>query len=297
MPTSLSQPSFKRIAEQLPAMPTEARLPFIQAQLSAIEDPEQRELVEAALLVGMQLGFQRPPSSVVVLVHGIRTYAEWQERLADTLTAGGCDKVYPIGYGFFDVLSFLCPFFTRRRPIERVLRELRTIRSIHNDAEISVVAHSFGTYVLSKILDDATDLRFHRVVLCGSIVPLRYRWDKVVARVTGNIVNDAGTRDYWPVAASKATWGYGPSGTFGFKTAVIKDRFHNCGHSDFFADDLMQQYWVPFLLNGQLVPSTWARSRPRANAVLSFVSWFPIKSVIAIAVIVRTTFVLTGHVL
>lgn len=261
------------------------RLAFIQNEIAKIEDPEQRELAETALLLGMHVGIPERRDHVIVLVHGIRTYAEWQERLAGVLADKGYELVYPIGYGFFDVLSFLCPLFTRRKPIERVLRELRAIKTKHRDADISVVAHSFGTYVLSKILEDATDISLHRVILCGCIVPLKFRWDKVVARVKGLVVNEVGTRDSWPVAAGLVTWGYGPSGTFGFKTTHVRDRYHNCGHSDFFEDELMARYWLPMLLDGQIVASDWTRKRTKASSALSLMSWFPLKSLLGIAVI------------
>ncbi|MFW2470346.1 esterase/lipase family protein [Burkholderia pseudomallei] len=278
----------QQILAQLQVIPADQRLAYIQAKLGEIGDTDERALVEAGVLLGMNAGAIAPREHVVVLVHGIRTYAEWQERLAAHLTEAGFEHVYPIGYGFFDALRFLCPFFTRQQPIDRVTREIRTIKAKHGSADISVVAHSFGTYVLSKILDEATDLRFHRIVLCGSIVPTKYRWDKVVDRVKGSVVNDVGTKDYWPVAASKASWGYGASGTFGFKTATVKDRFHYCGHSDFFTDEIMTRFWVPLLQDGQLVPSDWTRSRPPAHSLLSLLSWLPVKTLAAIAILLRT---------
>ncbi|QNB10309.1 alpha/beta hydrolase [Paraburkholderia tropica] len=285
----MSSPLLPQILSQLQAIPADQRLGYIQAKLAEIPDEEERSLIEAGVLLGMHAGTSAPREHVVVLVHGIRTYAEWQERLAAHLTEAGFQHVYPIGYGFFDALRFLSPFFTRQQPIDRVTREIRTIKAKHGDVDVSVVAHSFGTYVMSKIFDDATDLRFHRVVLCGSIVPTKYRWDKVSDRIHGTVINDVGTRDYWPVIASKASWGYGASGTFGFKTATVKDRFHDCGHSEFFSDDLMSRFWVPLLQDGQLVPSAWTRTRPRAHSLLSMLSWLPVKTFAAAAIVLRAT--------
>ncbi|MFM0732826.1 hypothetical protein PQQ52_20330 [Paraburkholderia sediminicola] len=274
-----------RILGELQNISAGERLAFIKAEISKIDDPDQRELAETALFLGMSVGAPVPREHVVVLVHGIRTYAEWQERLAGALTDKGHENVYPVGYGFFDVLSFLCPIWTRRRPIDRVLREFRAIKTKHRDADISVVAHSFGTYILSQILEDATDVSLHRVILCGCIVPLKFRWDKVMARVKGVVINEVGTLDYWPVIARLVTWGYGASGTFGFKTSFVRDRFHNCGHSDFFEDDLMSKYWLPMLLDGQVVPSDWTRTRSRSSALVSFLSWLPLKSLLLIGAV------------
>jgi len=99
------------------------------------------------------------------------------------------------------------------------------------------------------------------------------------------VINDAGTSDYWPVLASLLSWGYGASGAFGFKTICVKDRFHDCGHSDFFSDEHMQKYWVPFLVDGQVVTSDWTLSRPTPSKIISFLNWLPLKSFIAIGLL------------
>lgn len=227
----------------------------IKEAVDSVTNPRHRAVLETALLTHHSVFNE--PEKIVVLIHGIRTHAEWQERLKGLLATHNI-KAYPIGYGFYDVLRFLCPFLTRRRPQERVARELRSVRVNHPAAEISVVAHSFGTYVVTEVLADATDIRLHRLLLCGSVVPTNYRWDKIRSRVTGAILNDAGVKDIWP-ALSKMTWGYGPSGTVGFKTADVEDRFHWCGHSGFFEDDHMESYWIPFLKDGQVVPPKGGR--------------------------------------
>lgn len=224
----------------------------IRAAIASISNPHDRTIAETAFLLGSLASTLLSSQKIVVLIHGIRTHAEWQERLKTQLEATGI-KGIPIGYGFFDLFRFLCPLFTRAKPQRRVERELRSIRSKYPNAEISVVAHSFGTYLMSQILEDATDIRIHRLLLCGSVIPRDYRWDKVKSRVTGTVLNEAGAKDIWP-ALARVTWGFGPSGTLGFKTAHVDDRFHNCGHSDFFQEQHMTKYWLPFLSDGQIVP-------------------------------------------
>lgn len=258
--------------------PATQHLSIVKETIGQITDPDERALAECMFILG-----QSVPSTqlkVIVLVHGIRTHAVWQERLAEKLTSESNVEVYPIGYGYLDVVRFWCPFLTRRGPINRVLRELRTIQSNHPGAEISVVAHSFGTYILSNILSEETDIKFQRIQLCGSIISSNYRWDKVISRVTGKlVVNDAGTKDVWPILATLMTWGYGNSGTFGFKTANVKDRFHNCGHSDFFSDGHMQKYWVPLLIDGQIISSTWNASRPSPGFIITWLNILPVKTI------------------
>lgn len=250
-------------------------------------DLETRELMETAYLLGAKAA-EKPKQEIIVLVHGIRTHAEWQERLRDILERRSIKSV-PIGYGFFDVLRFLCPIGTRGGPQNRLERELRSIKSEHPNADISVVAHSFGTYLIAKILDDATDISLHRLVLCGSIIREAFRWDKVRSRVR-LVVNDVGCRDIWPILAKQVSIGYGTSGVFGFKTAYVHDRFHACGHSDFFQDSYMEKYWLPFLEDGQIVGSSEDRKR-KSSWTLSFMAWLPVKPIIfALALIVFVPF-------
>jgi len=199
---------------------------------------------------------------VVALIHGIRTAAVWAEGVARVLQQS-CDVVpKPIRYGYFDTLQFLFPWGTREAPVQRVTRQIRTIRNEYPDAEISVIGHSFGTYIISKILEQESDITFHHVVLCGSVIDANYRWDLVRSRVKGRVVNDCGTRDIWPVLAQGATWGYGATGTLGMSGAIVSDRFHPYGHSDFFNEEFVINFWVPLFKNDELVPSVWNDVRP-----------------------------------
>jgi hypothetical protein len=267
----------------------------VRRNLEQISDPDQRVLAETMFLLGQALPNVPSKENVVILIHGIKTHAVWQERLAQKLITEAGIEVFPIGYGFLDALSFWCPFFTRKEPINRVLREFRAIRRTYPNANISVVAHSFGTYIMSEILNEETDVEIHRLQLCGSIISLKYRWDKVVSRITGKlVVNDAGTKDYWPVMASLMSWGYGPSGVFGFKTTSVKDRYHDCGHSDFFSDEHMTKYWIPLLLDGQVVLSDWTHSRPSPGIWISFLNWFPLKSLLGLSIVGGLSFKFLG---
>ena len=90
----------------------------------------------------------------VVLIHGIRTQATWAEMVAKTLRTEVNVEVTPLRYGYFDVFRFVSPFFTRTRPVEKISRELRRIFTKVPQEKVLVIAHSFGTYIIAKILDD-----------------------------------------------------------------------------------------------------------------------------------------------
>lgn len=197
----------------------------------------------------------------IVLIHGIRTQAAWAEMVASVLEEQKTVTVRPIRYGFFNILRFLCPFLTRTGPVRRVLRELRDIRVRDKTARISVIAHSFGTYAIARALEH-TDIEINQLVFCGSIVDENFDPSKHKGQIkTEYILNDCGTKDALPVLATSCTWGYGATGTFGFGTNAIKDRFHDFSHSEYFNEDFVRNYWAPYFWRGEITPSPIDRNR------------------------------------
>lgn len=242
----------------------------------AAHPQDQHELLEVgfSLYAAGQLVLAAERLIVVALIHGIRTAAGWQEKARSALAVEGRVVVAPIGYGYQDVVRFLGPW--RSKAIAKVQQELRDLQRVHKDSDLVVMAHSFGTYIISKILQDAPDIRIKRLLLCGSIIPDAYRWDSLSHEfTTATCVNEVGTRDAWPVFARVASFGYGGSGSFGFKTTRVWDRFFDYGHSDFFTDDHFKTFWQPFILKGQVVPSPWDTKRPTPSWLLSVLGGIP----------------------
>jgi len=96
---------------------------------------------------------------VVLLIHGIRTSASWQGMVKQILQREGRTIVYPIKYGYFDAIRFWSPLFTRGLPISEVLYKMKHAIAEHPEAELIIVAHSFGTYAITKILQKNPDVR------------------------------------------------------------------------------------------------------------------------------------------
>jgi len=185
----------------------------------------------------------------VIIIHGIRTQAEYQTKLASEIEANPNFKAITLGYEYLDVLRFLT--WGRGKPVEAVARKIRDCGLMSpKPQKLSIIAHSFGTYIVSKILEKHTDIVFDKVIFCGSIVPATFKWDRYPHRFDTPLLNDCGMFDIWPVFAKFATWGYGPSGRFGFKSNRVRDRFHRFRHSDFFTGDFYNRYWKPFLEDG-----------------------------------------------
>ena len=199
-------------------------------------------------------------TDVVLLVHGIRTHAAWQVMVTDVLESPTV-RVIPIKYGYFNSVRFLAPFETSREPVQRLEREIREVRESYPGARISIIAHSFGTYVVSKILQEDTDIRIHRIVFCGSVVKESFRWNQVKSRIGGTgdremrrfVVNECGTRDIWPILGKSAGWGYGAAGTDGFGASLVTDRYHQGGHALYFNREFVEKYWKSFIHDGEIV--------------------------------------------
>ncbi len=216
---------------------------------------------------------------LVILVHGIRTRAEWESRIRYLLEQNAKIEVVPIGYGYFDVFRFLFPIGTRRHPVHEVLYKIRDTLQQHSneDIEIIFVGHSFGTYILATILRENPDIRPQRILLCGSIVSRKYRWDQLPNRPTA-VLNEAGSRDVWPILAKSATWGYGSTGTFGFQTPGVRDRYHDLAHSDYFKSGFAEKYWVPWILHGIVEPTSYeTNDRPPTRGFMNLLELVQLK--------------------
>lgn len=199
----------------------------------------------------------QPGKRLVLLIHGIRTQAEWQNMIEEELSDSNT-KVIPIKYDFFNLVRFWIPLGTRAKPIRETERKIQRAIYDHEGYEVVVIAHSFGTYAISKILERSPLIRVSKLILCGGIISRNFRWDKLPNRPK-IVINDCGLKDLCPIAARWTTIGYGATGVFGFGTPEINDRFHNFAHSDFFNRDFVNTFWKPFVYSGIIEPSGTVR--------------------------------------
>jgi pimeloyl-ACP methyl ester carboxylesterase len=190
----------------------------------------------------------------IILIHGIRTHANWYQLVQEVFADIEGVEIEPVKYGKFDLLRFLIPGPWRNDPIKKsenkilpIIQESRSANRI-----VSVISHSNGTYVVSKLLKNSPLFKIDNLIMCGSIIDADYDWNLVSHKVSGKIINDYGVKDIWPAVAKSFTWGFGHSGTHGFGSPV-KDRMHNTTHSAYFEKEFMTEYWKSFFETGKIV--------------------------------------------
>lgn len=185
---------------------------------------------------------------LVILVHGIRDIARWQDEIKQTLRDEGF-AVESTSYGRMNLIEFLLPFpYFRNKAKLTVWTQIQHAKLLHPTSRVSVIAHSFGTYVIAQIVKDQFAFKFHRIIFCGSVVRYNFPIEHYTNRYTSPIMNDVGTADPWPAIAEAATTGYGSVGTYGFHRPGVEDRFHNgAGHGYFLNHEFCRKFWIPFL--------------------------------------------------
>ena len=191
---------------------------------------------------------------LVVLVHGINTRGYWTSELKSALEEAGF-IAEPCGYGVYGVTRFLLPIqYLRDKAIERVRVRVNLAIKIHQPTKVSVVAHSFGSYIIARLMAKEFQQDWHRIIFCGSVNDQAFAFEQYLDRFTPPILNDIGSRDLFPALAEKVTWGYGAIGSYGAQSAALSDRWHSgFGHSDFLNEEFCTRFWVPFLHEGTIL--------------------------------------------
>jgi pimeloyl-ACP methyl ester carboxylesterase len=200
-------------------------------------------------------GPYQPP--IVISVHGILTAARWQKSLADTLSVHGI-KHRAHDFGNYSLFRFLS-YSSRQSKVEDfydfygflVKEQALGISLSDYRSRPSIIAHSFGTYIIGYAMQKYPDIRFDKIILCGSILPVDFDWATLFHRDQVNFVrNEYGVQDYWTSIVGNFIRDAGASGTEGFRslsTVVSQERFEYFNHSDYFNKQHIENHWLPVL--------------------------------------------------
>ena len=181
----------------------------------------------------------------MVVIHGMNSRAKWQEefcwQIAKRLSHSAPVLIYKYGWATIDVLVRWLHRRLAKRLGERIRIAIDQAIDSHRPARPDVIAHSFGTHLLSLILEDPDfeDLKFGRIITAGSIVRPDFDWKSQIAseRIEA-VLNHVAAKDMAVPFAQYAIPGAGPGGKVGYtQNAVLNVRNQNFGHSDFFEPD------------------------------------------------------------
>jgi hypothetical protein len=220
---------------------------------------------------------------LVVLVHGLGTRAVWRSEIRRTLVESGFD-VESINYGSADVFrSLLGREAIVSMDIANQIRSSVTTR----DADCSIIADFFGTSLVARILQEQADIKFKRIILCSSIVADHFHFEEVKTRFSAPLVNEVTNRDSWPALVEAITFGYGATGTYGFRRANVVDRWHNgMPHGAFVNQAFCKMFWVPFLSDGRIVEGD-PKSEPAPFwlMLISGFKWFALFAILPLIIL------------
>jgi CheY-like chemotaxis protein/predicted alpha/beta hydrolase family esterase len=194
---------------------------------------------------------------LLISIHGIRTNGQWQRNLAEEIRkySRSFDFI-EIKYGFFDILSFAIPYL-RTRKVKQIAKNLNRILKESQSKEITIVAHSFGTLILSEALKNKeSEHPLSTVILCGSPLPHNHNIDHIIQRASRTI-NECGTRDIVLVAARVFMLGLGDAGRIGFireNSERFINRYYRGGHSLYFSAppnsvSFAEVNWLPSIIS------------------------------------------------
>jgi len=193
---------------------------------------------------------------LLLSIHGIRTLGLWQRLLSEELQ----QEQYvhqPFTFGYFPIYRFLLGP-ARRKVVEDFhewyITQCRAFEPDERRRAVrrpSIVAHSFGSYVVGACLSKYRDVVFDKLILCGSILPVDFDWGELLGRnQIWRVRNEFGLQDIWARLVRRIVPGTGPSGWRGFaynSPCVQQERFDYHRHSDYFRRDHFRQQWKPFL--------------------------------------------------
>ncbi|QDK82618.1 GNAT family N-acetyltransferase [Spirosoma sp. KCTC 42546] len=190
----------------------------------------------------------------VFAVHGIRRYDRWYEKFEQIpeVKKQGIEVV-PFDYGFFSFGNFLIK--KRREVIIDKFCKFYDENTQDTEFPPSVIAHSFGTYIVYMAMLRYDAIKFDKIIFCGSILNSNINFRSFFEKgQIQNLLNDIGARD-WFIKFTRylIDKNCGNAGEVGFMdippkyNSIFRNRPNNLRHSDYFLPLHMKGNWLPFL--------------------------------------------------
>lgn len=159
--------------------------------------------------------------NVIVTIHGIRkgdTMQQLRVLISEDKLFEDC-IIEGIDYGYVRALVNYIPF-VRRLTTKYIISFLRRISYQYPYAQITVIAHSNGTWAVGRALEKGrreAKFNINKLVLFGSVLKRKFDWNRFKAI---KVYNFYSSNDK-VVLLAKPFYGMGWSGRYGFKKDAL----------------------------------------------------------------------------
>lgn len=199
------------------------------------------------------------PTGVLVTVHGLLSNASWNEHIVPIASSHGW-IVAPYYYGF-QTPDILVREGLRKAEVEKFREWIFDVNETYSNSgvRISVIAHSFGTYLVGAYLagfQDFCPVPFNTLILTGSILNQNYDWGSCVGNKVARVRNEIAPNDEWVKwMPQHHDWLgldplFGQAGAKGFNCNLdILDQYSNniFDHNNVIKRDVVTSTWMPYL--------------------------------------------------
>lgn len=207
------------------------------------------------------------PAGLLITVHGLMSHADWNQHVIPIASSQGW-VVAPYIYGYQTPDILVNP--KKRRAAVDAFREwlFATNHAYGQGAvnQVSVIAHSFGTYLVGAYLDGfegPPPVSFNTLILTGSILAENFDWKRCAGLKVARVRNEIAPNDEWVkwMPERPGRWTgldpiFGSSGTKGFASdADILTQPSNkiFDHNNVIARDVITTQWMPYLQSNRHV--------------------------------------------
>jgi len=222
-------------------------------------DDETFEVIKRAYFNRHLVDLNEVPG-VLVTIHGIMSHADWNASLIPIANSQGW-IVAPYIYGF-TTPDILLNKGKRKEAVDLFRDWIFSIKEDYcqNGERISVIAHSFGTYLIGAYLsgfEEFPPVNFNTIILTGSILNKQYDWESCAGFKVARVRNEIAPNDQWVKWMPKkpAEWLgldplFGQAGTEGFesKSEILSQATNKIfDHNNVIKKDVITSMWMPFL--------------------------------------------------
>ena len=197
---------------------------------------------------------------ILVTVHGLLSKAEWNMEIAPIASSQGW-IVAPYIYDT-NTPDLLFRKDKRQKVVDDFREWIYDIQS-RFDNNVSIIAHSFGTYIVGAYLTGFDEkefppVSFNSIILTGAILNPSFEWEKYRGFSIGKVYNMIAPNDEYVRFMPNADWKkmlgmstlFGKSGVEGFSTEtsmLVQSRNDIFTHNNTIKRDIIETKWMPFL--------------------------------------------------